>query len=105
MKASTPSFELTGVVPSVCDAEAGEEHPIHLTDCRVDPSTRNGSSTGPPAGAHKFSTRRIQSALAKVYSAMKRTIDADLGVADDCLRRVDELLQEIGEAEPEQAEG
>ena len=45
MENSTPSLALTGVVPAVCDAEAGERRRSELTASQANPPTDRGSST------------------------------------------------------------
>ncbi len=81
MDNSTLSFALTGVVPSVCDAEAG------------------GSA---------FPARQIRSAIAELCSAIRSALDNERGTAEESLRRAAELLQEIGETAatpPQQVRG
>jgi hypothetical protein len=50
MENSTLSLALTGLVPAVCDAEAGERRRSNLTVSQANPSTGNGSSTGSQSG-------------------------------------------------------
>ena len=50
MENSTLWFALTGVVPAVCDAEAGERRRSNLTVSRANPPTGNGSSTDSQSG-------------------------------------------------------
>lgn len=81
MENSTLSFALTGVVPALCDAEAGESG---------------------------FAARQIRSAMAELCSAVRSALDNERGTAEDSLRRAAEILQGIGEttaASPEQARG
>lgn len=81
MKNSTLSFALTGVVPAVCDAEAGE--------------------FGLPE-------RQIRLAIAELCAAIKSALDDERSSAEDCLRRAAELLQAVGGAaaeNPTQARG
>jgi hypothetical protein len=42
---STASLNLTGVVPAVCDAEAGQQHSSKSELVKANPSTGVGSST------------------------------------------------------------
>ena len=79
METSTISFPLTGVVPAVCDAEAGG-----------------------------FSARQIRSAMAELCSAVRSALDNERGTAEESLRRAAEILQEMGKtaaASPEQVRG
>jgi hypothetical protein len=52
MENSTPSFALTGMVPAVCDAEAGERRRSNLTVSQASPPTGNGSSTDSQSPLH-----------------------------------------------------
>jgi len=80
MENSTLSFALTGVVPAVCDAEAGERRRSNLTVSQANPPTGNGSSTNSQSGEvvldqtdslhakpspakHGFSVRKIRSVI------------------------------------------
>jgi AraC family transcriptional regulator len=69
MENSTLSFALTGVVPPVCDAEAG------------------------------FSVREIRSVMAELCRAIRSALDDERGTAEDSLRRAAEILQELGETQ------
>ena len=80
---NNPSFSiaLTGVVPATCDSEAGE---------------------GPSV------TLKMRSAMAELCSAMRSALDQERGSAEDSLRRVAEILQEMGTtaaANPEPTRG
>lgn len=91
MDNSLLSLALTGVVPAVCDAEAGEsEVVIDRTDSLHSP---------PPAGGHGFSVRKIRSAIAELCSAIRSALDDERGTAEDCLRRAAEILLELGETQ------
>jgi AraC family transcriptional regulator len=81
MNNPTFSIALTGVVPASCDAEAGDD----------------GSAT-----------LKIRSAMAELCSAIRSALDEERGSAEDSLRRVAELLQEMGATaavSPEPARG
>jgi AraC family transcriptional regulator len=69
MDNSTLSFALTGMVPAVCDAEAGE-----------------GDSLA----------RQIRSAMAELCSAIRSALDNERGTAEESLRRAAEILGGIG---------
>ena len=112
---TTPSVTLTGVVPSVCDAEAGDRRRRRLAAPQMDAATDDsGSSTGsqpnevareeqdswhaePPAAKHGFPVRKIRSVMAELCSAIRSALDDERGTAEDSLRRAAELLQEMGE--------
>jgi hypothetical protein len=51
MENSTLSLALTGVVPAVCDAEAGERRRSELTASQANSPTDNGSSTNSQSAA------------------------------------------------------
>jgi len=68
----TFSLALTGAVPAVCDAEAGD------------------SDAG-------LSVRKIRSVMAELCSAIRSALDDERGTAEASLRRAAELLQEMGE--------
>jgi AraC family transcriptional regulator len=73
MDNSTLSFAFTGVVPSVCDAEAG------------------GSPADPSV--------KIRSAMAELCCAIRSALDDERGTAEDSLRRAAEILREMGETQ------
>jgi AraC family transcriptional regulator len=72
MDNSTLSLALTGVVPPVCDAEAG---------------------------ASDFPARKIRSAMAELCCALRSALDDERGTAEESLRRAADILQEMGETE------
>jgi AraC family transcriptional regulator len=71
MDNSTRSFSLTGVVPPVCDSEAGD------------------------SAEHSRSMRTIHSALAELCSAVRCALDDERGTAEESLRRAAEILQQM----------
>ena len=105
MDISTPLPALIGVVPSVCDAEAGEDQPVN--------ATHGEASLGPPASLDRhdrshgeaaasspgFSMGKLRSVMAELCSAMRSALDDERGTAEDSLRRAAEILQEIGDVE------
>jgi AraC family transcriptional regulator len=97
MDNSTLSIALTGVVPAVCDAEAGARHRIEPP---LYPTTGNGASTEAQAEArHGFSVRKIRSVMAELCSAIRSALDDERSTAEDSLRRAAEMLQELGETQ------
>jgi AraC family transcriptional regulator len=68
METLTASFALTGVVPSVCDAEAGPE-PVTV--------------------------RKLQTVMAELCTAIRSALDDERGSAEDSLRRASQLLEGI----------
>lgn len=76
MNDSTVSFAQVGVVPAVCDAEAG------------------------------FSVRTLQAVMAELCLALRSALDEERGTAEDSLRRAAEILQTMDVTQattPEQA--
>ena len=69
MDNSTYSFGLTGVVPAICDAEAGEGGSVE---------------------------QQMRLALAELCSAVKSALDDERSTAEDSLRRACEILQQMG---------
>jgi AraC family transcriptional regulator len=81
MDNSTVSLAFTGLVPAVCDAEAGERG---------------------------FLARQIRSVMAELCSAVRSALDDERGTAEESLRRAAEILGEMGTAAaapPEQVRG
>jgi hypothetical protein len=91
MDDSTFSFALTGVVPPVCDAEAGERFGGQSSIRRHD-----SAGNGPAAG---FAVRKIRSVMAQLCSAIRSALDDERSTAEDSLRRAAEILQELGATE------
>jgi len=82
MDNSTLSFAHTGVVPAVCDAEAGD--------------------------SQGFTVRNIRAVMAELCSAIRSALDDERCTAEESLRRAAEILQEMGAtaaAIPEQVRG
>ena len=97
---STLSLALTGVVPAVCDAEAGEADEIVVD--------RADSHSAPPAPGSGLSVRKIRSVMAELCSAIRSALDDERCTAEESLRRAAEILREMGETEaraPEQVRG
>lgn len=74
MDTSTLSFPLSGVVPPICDAEAGED-------------------------GHGFSVRKLRSVMTELCTAIRSALDDERGNAEDSLRRAIEILEEVGATE------
>lgn len=66
------SAPLTGVVPSVCDAEAG--------------------------GDAELSARQLHSVMAELCTAIRSALDDERGTAEDSLRRATKILSEVDTA-------
>jgi len=110
MDAFTPSFALTGVVPSVCDAEAGQARHRRIVLAKLNSIDGNGSSMelspNPLAVAQEESVsrygvpmRRLRSVIAELCAAIRSALDDERVTAEDSLRRAAEILHEIGEAD------
>ena len=117
MENSTLSFVLTGVVPAVCDAEAGESRRRNLTVAQANSSTGSGSSTGShreevaldqtdslhagpsSAARHGYSVRNLRLIVTELCTAIRSALDDERGAAEESLRRAAEFLQEVGETD------
>jgi AraC family transcriptional regulator len=111
METSTLSVTLTGVVPAVCDAEAGEEHRSQLKMPQTNPTTGPGSATRSPCqqvvleqAESGCSVPTIRSLIAELCCAVRSALDNERAMAEDSLRRAAEILQEMGgtEAQPKE---
>lgn len=89
MDNSTLSIALTGVVPAVCDAEAGARHRSY--------ARRPPATDSPPEARQGLSMRKIRSVMAELCSAIRSALDDERSTAEDSLRRAAEILQELGE--------
>lgn len=85
MDNSTVTESLKGVVPAVCDAEAGQEPRAIVT---MSPAVR----TDPPSMHH------MRSVVAELCIALRSALDDERAAAEDSLRRASELLDDIGGA-------
>lgn len=103
------SAALTGVVPPVCDEEAGERHRRHFKAEEIDATAESGFSRSAPLGEqsheqadplakHGFSLRTVKTAIAELCSAIRSALDDERSTAEDSLRRAAEILREMGEA-------
>jgi AraC-like DNA-binding protein len=113
METSTSSVELTGVVPSVCDAEAGAAHwdgtlfqtastgggssTDSIDSAALDPTTRQPAQQS--VGKHGFAAHKFRSVITELCAALRSALDDERAIAEDRLRRAAQILQEIGGAE------
>lgn len=98
---------LAGMVPAVCDAEAGPRYvgPARSAGSKP-PDAPNGSTPSAlaslaeddPLARHGFSLKKVRTAIAELCSAIRSALDDERGTAEDSLRRAAEILQEMGEA-------
>jgi AraC family transcriptional regulator len=100
MDTSTTSFALTGVVPPVCDAEAGQTRRIKVSVSQTRPQ-HHGTDSEPRGsdGKQGLAVRKIRSVMAELCSAVRSALDDERMTAEDSLRRAAEILREIGEPE------
>ena len=89
MENSTLSLALTGVVPAVCDAEAGGANEIVFD--------RRDSRAAPPFEGSGLSVRKIRSVMAELCSAIRSALDDERCTAEESLRRAVEILEDLGE--------
>ena len=107
MDIPTISFPLTGVVPSVCDAEAGQTRRIKTPMPQDNPSSMDSqqevasdhSQIKVSDNAHGLSVRKIRTVMAELCSAVRSALDDERMTAEESLRRAAEILREIGEPE------
>lgn len=111
MNDSTLSFAHVCVVPSVCDAEAGEAHRSHVMASPMHPTPGNGSSpdskgeevvptqTRSSAAGLGLSVRTLRAVMSELCLALRSALDDERGTAEDSLRRAAEFLRTMGEAE------
>jgi AraC-like DNA-binding protein len=112
MDNSTFSIALRGVVPPICDAEAGEEGRSQYIVSQCERSTCSGAGSqpnavgfdraesAPTAAKHSFSVRHIRTVIVELCSAVRSALDDERSTAEESLRRAAEVLQQMGEAEP-----
>lgn len=102
MDTSRHTIVLTGVVPPICDAEAGQEHASR---------DESRSTNSPPGGpdlertelrdgevtsvAHGFSKLRLGALIKELCVAVRSALDDERGAAEECLRRASEILDEF----------
>lgn len=103
---STFSRALIGVVPPVCDAEAGHEN-ITLTQ------GARSIDNAPPTDGHSaleqgFSVRNLRSVMMELCVAIRSALDDERGTAEESLRRAGEILggvRDLEESTKEPARG
>jgi len=78
MDTQLPPLSLTGMVPAICDAEAGPDFGL--------------------------SARQLRTLMTELCTAVRSALDDERGTAEDSLRRATEILREIGPAEAAPAE-
>jgi AraC family transcriptional regulator len=102
------SVALMGIVPPVCDAEAGQKQRSRSSE--TDTASKGDSWSVRQLGAepikptdplakHGFSLGRVRTAMSELCSAIRSALDDERGTAEDSLRRAAEILQEMGAAE------
>lgn len=90
MDNSTACLAMTGVVPAVCDSEAGDCEKIVLTRANL-------TQPAPPSHGPGLSARKIHSMFAELCSAVRCALDNERCTAEESLRRATEILREMGE--------
>jgi AraC family transcriptional regulator len=90
MDNSTLSVALNGVVPAVCDAEAGDSVEAM--------SLRTASRGAPPSAGPGLSARSLRSVMTELCCAIRSALDNERCNAEESLLRAAEILQEMGEA-------
>jgi AraC-like DNA-binding protein len=100
---------VSGLVPPVCDAEAGQRQRDRLI-AEIDPSPGDNSRSDgqsrqditDPLVRHGFSLGKVRTAIAELCSAIRSALDDERGTAEDSLRRAAEILRQMGEIAPVQ---
>jgi AraC-like DNA-binding protein len=105
MDNSSIPIALAGLVPAVCDAEAGRRYagPSKAAVDAVPPDAPNqslqvsarGTKDADPLAKHGFSF--VRTAIAELCSAIRSALDDERGTAEDSLRRAADILREMGE--------
>lgn len=105
-----PSTLLSGVVPAVCDAEAGEEGEsatIRVVTSDSDPTSPIESRllTNTNASPEGVLMRRLRLLMTELCTAIRSALDDERNSAEDSLRRALELLDSFGASDlPTQGE-
>lgn len=94
MNHSSP-FALKGVVPSICDAEAGHEHVGQMKLGVGGDMPDDGADAGEPADNP---TQKLRSVIAELCLAVRSALNQERDTAEDRLRRASEMLGEIGDS-------
>jgi AraC-like DNA-binding protein len=95
---------ISGLVPPVCDAEAGQGD-RDLAIAAVYSSSGSDSWGDPqpeqevadPLVKHGFSVGKFRTAIAELCSAIRSALDDERGTAEDSLRRAGEILRDMGD--------
>lgn len=95
----TLSTATLGVVPPVCDAEAGEGHRSFAIVAQTNSSSGTGGSLQASATGLRFSARKIRSVLTELCLALRSALDGERGTAEDSLLHAAKILQELGDTQ------
>jgi AraC family transcriptional regulator len=108
MDTSTQTIVFAGVVPSACDAEAGQEYPLfrpsRATDFSDDDPNRQSIDAQYSSAATGFSVSRLGAMMKELCIAVRSALDNERNTAEECLRRATEMLNEIGDTAAPQKE-
>ena len=97
---------LTGIVPSVCDAEAGNAIQIARSssfDSR-DHDDGDASTSSSDRSSHSMPVQRLRTLMMEVCTAIRSALDDERTSAEDSLRRATEILEQLGTREVQPAE-
>lgn len=104
MDTLTQTLVFTGVVPSACDAEAGQEFPMFrptpstdFSDDEPDAGRATNPNAQPSAVAPGFSVSRLGALMTELCIAVRSALDNERNTAEECLQRATEILHEIGD--------
>jgi AraC family transcriptional regulator len=109
MNNATSTIQLTGVVPSICDAEAGRGRfedgalPVVSLSTDIESGDRasqpaHGSDGRTDTAEHGFSMGKLRSVMTELCAALRSALDDERGTAEERLRRASELLTGIGDS-------
>lgn len=94
---STSSRAFIGIVPPVCDAEAGQEN---LMLSQAYSSVDSGSATVESSVQEQgFSVRNVRSVMIELCAAIRSALDDERGTAEESLRRASKILEGVREME------
>lgn len=90
----------TGVVPSVCDAEAGQG--IRIVPARLDGNGKDSdglSASSRDMSVQSMPVQRLRTLIMEVCTAIRSALDDERASAEESLRRATDILDELGTRE------
>jgi AraC family transcriptional regulator len=96
MDIETTSSALQGVVPSICDAEAGHEMRIVRAISNSQLPRGDLPSASQDEGKHNLPVQTLRTLMMEVCTAIRSALDDERASAEDSLRRASVILEEMG---------